>query len=455
LKQAAQPEPMRLLPALLALPLAVALLSGCLDGKESSSPGSTTSDDSSVYTGIRPATVWPPIQDIMAGVPCEVPVGGDTSSNLVQLSNVSYGDSDGGHAEIDIRGTLALHARYFTGGFEMIDITDPLAPKHIGNFTLGENEGALDVKFSPDNATALYGADGGIVMADIRDPYHPQYAGRWNFTDAGVTTDPLPRVSQNAHMLYTKRIADQDWVFLAPNSNTGVWVLKLEGTPEARKLTYVTQTLPVEGGPLGPHDLFVGQDEVDGNWYLYSADGFHGWTAFNVNDPSHPELVGGIANPVEGAYTHTIQAAWVNGRRLVATIGEVGANALKVYDATNLRAPLLLAVYQAEPGAGSTAPEHNFNMAGGKLYLSYYTLGMYVFDLTQLSGLPVAGTAELSPVAHYGDNGETPPTALSFSEIWDTVLQDGLIYLSNIDGGLFVVGFGCNAVPDPALTSTG
>ena len=47
------------------------------------------------------------------------------------------------------------------------------------------------------------------------------------------------------------------------------------------------------------------------------------------------------------------------------------------------------------------------------------------------------------------------PGPLAFAEIWDTVVQDGLLYLSNIAGGLFVVGFGCNDVPDPMLTSTG
>ena len=230
----------------------------------------------------------------------------------------------------------------------------------------------------------------------------------------------------------------------------------MEGTPDARTLTYVTRTLPVEGGPLGPHDMFVTHDEVDGNWYVYSADGFHGWTAFNINDPTSPELAGGVANPAEGAYTHTIQAQWINGRRIVATIGEVGANALKVYDATNLMAPLFLGAWQAEPGAGSTAPEHNFSLVDGTLYLSYYTLGVYVFDLKQLSGIPVLGTAELSPAAHFGENPEAAPGPLDFSGVWDTVLKDGLLYLSNIDGGLVVVGYGCNnPLPNPALTSTG
>lgn len=405
---------------------------------------------------------WPAIQDMMADVPCEATSGGDTSANLLQLANITYAEEAGIHGEIDIRGNLLLHARYAQGGFEMVDISNPSYPIDLGAFDYnGADDGdALDVKFSPDNATALVGLGSGILMVDVRDTANPRVVGQWNFTDATIATDPAPRVFQNAHMFYTARIDGVDWVFLAPNTNTGVWMLRLEGTPDARTLTYVTQTLPVEGGPLGPHDIFVTKDEMDGNWYLYSADGFHGWTAFNVNDPANPMFAGGIANPAEGAYTHTVQTQWVNGRRLVASIGEIGANALRVYDATVLTAPVFLGAWQADPGAGSpeqagdgsAAAEHNFNIVGGKLFLSYYNYGMYVIDLNALSGLPGVGTAELTPVAHYGNNGEAGGGTVN---IWDTVIKDGILYLGDIQGGLVVIGYGCHAVPDPMLTSTG
>jgi hypothetical protein len=438
---------MRLLPIVLAAPLLLAALAGCSD--KPIGPGGPGG-----HLDIDP---WPAVQSRMSGVPCDADVGTDTSANLVQLANVSYADEAGIHGELDVRGNLALHARYSSGGFEIVDISNPLEPKDLGAFDYnGDDPGnAFDVKFSPDNATAILGLGDGILLADVRDPLHPVEVGRWLRTDTSAVQDPANGASWNAHMLYAARIAGQDWVFLAPNTSSGVWILKMEGTPEARTLTYVTQTLPLEGGPLGPHDMFVTHDEKDGHWYLYSADGFHGWAVFNVDDPSSPQLAGGWINPAEGAYTHSIQAEWVNGRRLVATIGEVGVNILKVYDATNLRAPLLLGLYQASPGPGSASPEHNFNLVGGKLYLSYYTLGMYIFDLTKLTGTPVADTPNMQPVAHWGNNGEGAPTPLSFSGIWDTVLQDGLIYLSNIEGGLVVVGYGCNTVPDPALTSTG
>jgi hypothetical protein len=444
---------MRRLAIALVLPLLLATVAGCLsDGPSSKSSGSVSTP--ATGSGNDP---WPAIQAMMKGVPCDAAVGSGQSPNLVQLANVSYDAAVGIHGELDIRGHIALHARYDAGGFEIIDIADPLHPKDLGAYDYnGEDAGdSLDVKFSPDNATAIFGTGAGLRMVDIRDPTNPVAVGQWNFTEVTIPTDPAPRVSQNAHMLYTANIAGQDWVFLAPNSNTGVWMLKLTGTPDARHLEFVTQTLPVEGGPLGPHDIFVNKDPLDGHWYLYSADGFQGWAVFNVDDPSNPSYAGGIPNPAEGEYLHSIQSALVNGKRYVATIGEIGANILKVYDATILQAPVLLAVYQASPGPGSGAPEHNFNIVAGKLYLSYYTLGMYVFDLSKLSGLPVVSTAQLQPIAHWGDNPEGATSPAGFTGIWDTVLKDGLLYLSNIEGGLYIVGYGCNAVPDPSLTSTG
>ncbi|MCA1811236.1 MAG: hypothetical protein LC623_04400, partial [Halobacteriales archaeon] len=267
-----------------------------------------------------------------------------------------------------------------------------------------------------------------------------------------------------------------DWVFIAPNSNTGVWILKLEGPPAARKLTYVAQTLPVEGGPLGPHDLYVQRDALDSHWYLYSSDGFHGWTTFNVDDPTHPSLAGAWANPAEGGYTHTIQAQAINGKRIVATIAEVGANFLRVYDATDLRAPILLGQYQAKSdgvavgsdlpggtGPSATHPQHNFNIVGGNLFLSYYSYGMYVFNLTAFTAgpgpsVPLTGSLTLKPAAHWALGTESLDDGpAAFSGYWDTVVKDGLIYVSWMEGGLVVLGYGCHgtSLPDPALTSTG
>jgi hypothetical protein len=409
----------------------------------------------------------------MAGVPCKADYGGgvtESTHNLQLLSALSIpAERDGIHAELDIKGHLAVHARYDAGGFEVYDIRNPLQVSHLGNFS--DAPGALDVKFSPDNQTVLVGTSDGIILADIRDPAAVVKAGQWNFTDvAAFPRGPSGGTNENAHMLYTASIGGIDWVFLAPNSNTGIWVLKLEGPPQARTLTYVTQTLPVEGGPLGPHDLYLQKDGKDAHWYLYSSDGFHGWTVFNVDDPARPALAGAWANPAEGGYTHTIQAQAINGKRIVATIAEVGANFLRVYDASSLGTPILLGQYQAKsdgastnpqsPGPSAAHPQHNFNIVGGNLFLSYYSYGMYVFNLTAFTAqaLPLAGTLDLKPVAHWAVGVESPEDGpLAFSGYWDTLVKDGVIYVSWIEGGLVVLGYGCHGshLPNARLTSTG
>ncbi|MES2155686.1 MAG: hypothetical protein V4510_11175 [bacterium] len=437
----------------LAVLLATSLVAGC-----SSPPETQPSSGPELPATTDP---WVGVQAAMVGVPCQADASGNgNSANLKLLSTVLMPAShDGIHAEIDIRGDLAIHARYGSSGFELFNITNPMAPVHLGNWTHDPDDGALDVKFSPDNATVLVGTGDSIHLVDVRDPLAPKQVGDWHVSDANPVGGDAAKVLYNSHMFYTKRIAGADWVFLAPNSNSGVWILKLEGGPDAPKLTYVTQTLPVEGGPLGPHDLYVQKDALDGHWYLYSADGFHGWTAFNVDNPASPMPAGGFANPAEGSYTHTIQTATINGKRIVATIGEVGANILRIYDATVMAAPIPLGFWQADTANAPGAPEHDINIAGGNLYVSYYTHGLYIFNLTAFTAgisIPAAGSATLHPVAHWAVPGESPSTSpLGFAGFWDTVVKDGVIYVSHIEGGLVVLGYGCNHAPDARLTSDG
>ncbi|MDX1450604.1 MAG: hypothetical protein R3246_16265, partial [Acidimicrobiia bacterium] len=347
--------------------------------------------------------------DLLADVPCQADVDPTTTSaNLLPLHLLE--SEIGGLAEIDMSNDTLLTA--VAGGFNMVDISDPQAPLIIGQY-LEDSGRPLDVKFSPDNMTALYGRGHGIEMVDIRDPQQMTHVGSWLFGDAA-----LP--GANAHMLDTARIAGQDWVFLAPNTNTGIWIFKLNGPPDARELEFVTQTLPVQGGVIGPHDMVVHNDR-DLGWVLYSADGFHGWSAWDINDPASPQRIGGLWKP-ESGYLHTIQAGYLENTRVVVTSSEVGGNLMQVFDATDLAAPVLLAVWATDQAGGAASPQHNFNVVDNFLYIAHYGVGVLIFDLTPFAepDLPLLATMDLAPVAVY-----RPSSGGGYASFWDVVVRNG------------------------------
>jgi hypothetical protein len=423
---------------------ALLLLPGCLDSDGGSGGGAGGN--------VLPADRFALAQSLLADVPCDAAVDEATSANLAVLGqskveNVSAGD-------IDVRG------RYLASTAALYDISDPIRPQLLSmiEFEDGELHAGGDVKFLSDNQTLVTGTGGGLLLIDIREPTAPVLESQWSFDEFSGINLPGGSLFLNAHMLYTANIGGTDWVFLAPNSNSGVWILRVEGDVGSRTLEYVTQTLPAEGGPLGPHDMFVQLDPFTKQWLLYSADGFHGWTVFNVDDPPSPQPVGGLVLPQPG-YTHTIQAARFGERRIVVTIAEVGENLMQVYDATVLQAPILLAAWQVQPGA--TTPQHNLNIVGDYLYVAHYGYGMYVFDLTHVGSLPAIGTTTFTPKAHYDPvpGGEPYVAGIGgFEAVYDVVLQDGVLYVSGFSppvDGIDVLGFGCIAAGDVTQFSVG
>lgn len=415
-------------------------LAGCIDA--SSDQGVQPTDDLPV--DIDP---YKAIRNLVADLPCTVEtVGEDPTQNLLQVSNLS--NEEGRHAELDFYDDIMLWARYGAGGFEVLDIRDPLNVTLVGQYV--EPGGALDVKFSPDGTTAFVGHGGGVEIADMRVPAEPVKTGFWGFPPAKPG-----EATRNAHMLATAHIADEDWLFIAPNANSGVYIVRIVGEPGEVRLEMVAQTLPVEGNVIGPHDMTVQYDEREERWILYVADGFEGWSAFDVDDPANPELIARVPNvePYQG-YTHTIQATWVDDRRLVATIAEVGHNALKIYDATNLQLPVLLGTWQAGTAGDPAAPQHNLHVVGDLLYVAHYARGFYVFNLTDVPTLPYLGFAQLEPMAHWTRNTDVNQGPVGFDGVWEVVAKDGVLYASDVNQ-LRVFGFGCVTPGDETHTSFG
>ena len=426
--------PMRF-PGVLAV-LLLLLAAGCVTPASDLSPaGALPVDAEASFAAVR---------DLLAGVPCEAKgVGAGTSENLLPLASVTFDESM--HGEIDVRGDWLLAARYQNGGFEVVDVSDPLAPRLVGTYQ-SEEASAYDVKWMPDGRTAVVGHELTVELVDVSPlmvpgltmedaeakGLAPALLSTWTYEDPGS--------GANMHMLTTARIGGTDWVFVAPNDNTGVLLLKLEGS-ELKLVRHIGEDLG--GGPLGPHDMSLVMDELLQKPVLYVANGFEGWRAFDVSDPENPVHLATMPNlGLAQGYTHTVLGQKVGERRLVATIQEVGVNTLSVYDATNFQLPVLLAQWRADAST-PIAPQHNIQLVNGSLYMAHYTKGVYVFDLNTLGGAPLLGSLELEPVAHYANPQPQDGGALGFANVWDVVVHKGLLYVEDVYAGTAVLGYGC------------
>lgn len=407
------------------------------------------------------AAVQAKLSELVKGIPCEAKsvVTGKTSENLKQLTNIAY-EGEGIRGEIDARGDWLLTARYADGGFEVSNIADPATPVRVTAY-LTKVPHAYDVKWMPDNETAIVGHSDTVDLVDMgpvikapslaaieKQNITPVLLDSWKYPGAGPG-----HASTNMHMLTTARISGVDYVFIAPNDDAGVMVAKLTGEGASRKLVTLgrlgADILP--GGPLGPHDMSFVVDELSHKPVLYVANGFEGWKAFDVSDPAKATLLAISPNmgPAQG-YTHTVVGQKVGDRRLVATIQEVGANTLSIFDVTNWQTPILLAQWRADTTEPLT-PEHNIQLLDGKLYVAHYTKGVFVFDLKKLDAKPLLGTLSIAPVAHYQPSKPTtssPPSAVAFADVWDVVIHRGVVYVNDVDSGTDVVAFGCLSAGD-------
>lgn len=369
-----------------------------------------------------------------------------------------------------VGGDLFVSARYreATGGIDVWDMSDPEAPRHVAGYnqTWTGTKLSLDVKLTTDGRTALIGQYHGIELVDLSDPAAPAFESRYAFPKIPGANQNIP--NNMAHMMYVYEVDDEDYVFVATQWNYGIYVLKVVGAPGARTLQDVTVYMPFQNPvALGQHDTYATYDHKLKKHLLYVANGFEGWAVADISDPANPTTLAIVPEvSLYQGYTHTVQASWVQGRRIVATVTEIGHNSLKVYDATDLTLPVMIGEWNWNPTSPKDAieEEHNIQIVEGKIVMAHKWQGVFIFDLDDLVRSVPAGSLGLPeplnawhPIAHWQPPAQTPRVKL-----WDVVVKDGLIYTADYGDvgqtsyqGIYVLQFGCWTPGTTGLTSNG
>ncbi|HLE97267.1 MAG TPA: hypothetical protein VI997_07845, partial [Candidatus Thermoplasmatota archaeon] len=331
----------------------------------------------------------------VADLPCEAEVGDGTSANLRVLWQDPLDDPEPArHRELDLDPTgrpLVASARIFAGGFDLLDVTDPRAPVVLSTWHADDGDYALDVKFTTDGASLLVAGGERILVVDVRDPASPRVESSYRLDAPG------------AHMLAIFRVDDADHVVASKGEGKDLSIFRVEGAPGERTLVRVSRPLltplgdlPLRPDPVRSHDAWYEVDPETGTPLLWVANVWWGVTALDVTDPAAPETVVEIRHlDPHQSYSHSVRVAHVDGKRLVVSTSEYGNAALKVWDATDLDAPRLVATWSL----GGDAP-HDLQVVGSRAYVAHFEHGLFVFDVAD-----AAASGKLAPVARLAPTG--------------------------------------------------
>jgi hypothetical protein len=333
-----------------------------------------------------------------------------------------------------------------------IDVSNPAKPVIVDSI-VANSRSMNDLMTTEDGKWLVFTREGaadrrnGIVIADVSDPLHPKAVA--DFTD-GVTA--------GVHSAYVNTQPKFGTFVYLTNSGTGE--LNVIDITDARNPKRVARWSPRDNrAGRSLHDV----DVRDGLAYVsYWKDGLvildvgHG---IKGGSPSNPTLVSQFKYDAEALYpdattrygpgfisgTHTSwrhkNYVFIADEVFPPTPGPTGwdfANVraygrLQVIDVSDIEKPKSVAWYEPETGG-----VHNVWAAGDTLYVGAYNAGFHAFDISgELRGDLKAQGREIAELLPAVPDGVVPNKAFT----WGVVVnpKDGLAYVNDMFSGLWIV----------------
>lgn len=312
------------------------------------------------------------------------------------------------------------------------------------------------------------GADRGLMLWDVTDPAAPKQIG---YLNTGCCT-------RGVHEFEIEHRPDLGKTFAYatvptsryPDSTTASTYRDADGDGDFRLIDITNPELPVQvsdwgiqdvGGPFGPGQG-CDADPNYGHGAEPSADGKlvflsywdSGFIALDVTDPATPVYRGRTIYPAN-ADGDAHSSSYDDGRKLLFTADEdfckssgpgieTGYGYLRIYDYSNLAAPVQRGTYRTPNSLGTGAQGsgdyviHNPFLVGTDVYISWYSDGIRVVDASVPSAprevayfVPPAGKNPVKP-SQRGILSQTP-------QVWGVFVADGLVYASDMNTGLWIV----------------
>ncbi len=293
-------------------------------------------------------------------------------------------------------------------GVSIVSLAEPGAPQEV-QFVAGSHSIWRDLKTWEHFAfvtTDQPGTDEGLTVIDLSGLPASVSVEHWRPLIAGDTL-------RTCHNLF---IDEFGFAYLAGcNVNLGGAVIVDVGSQPGQP------QLAGLGNPVYAHDVYARANR------LYTSEILLGqFGVYDVSDKSAVQLLATQQTPF--AFTHN---AWLSDDGSVLFTTDEKPNAFTAaYDISNLDDIRLLDAYRPLRTEGSGVIPHNVHVLNDFLVISHYTDGLLLVD--------AARPANLIEVGHYDTQEQF---SSGFHGAWGAYpfLPSGLVLVSDIEGGLFVL----------------
>lgn len=282
-------------------------------------------------------------------------------------------------------------------GIVVLSFEDPAHPKPIAEFTETVTGGVHSTFVYRGYVYLTDDATGSLRVIDIRDPYKPRQVARWQTRpdEAGNFLHDIDVKDGLAYLSYW----NQGLVILDVGNGTR------NGSPENPQL--------VSQYKYDLNALYRDVEAVGGPGFIR---GTH--TAWRAGKYVF------VGDEVFSAHPRRTEGGGVAG------LGRAYGR-LHVIDVSDIAKPKEVAYYEPKDGGS-----HNVWVAGDTLYLGDYQGGLRVLDISgELRGDLQRQGREIAHVVT-GDGDGTVPNA---PNAWGAIYRNGLIYVPDINSGLWIV----------------
>ena len=333
------------------------------------------------------------------------------ASNVDPLTVVGRGTmATAGDVAADPTRNLVAVNGFFGENLVLFDVSDPSAPEELADLDIGYN---TDVQFL---GTVLYVNHEQIGRGfDIYDTSTPDTPVLVRSIDQNTGTLAL----NDCHNLWPQ--PDRGLLYCASTATGEVVIMAIgDGGVGSPTNPVFLRAFGSPNGGIGVHDVYGAANTL----YVAFLDG--GLAVYDITDASDPQLRGTVQ--YEGNFTHNVWPA--QGGDYVFTTDEVVGGKLRVWDVRDVTNIAMVAEY----GRNDEAIIHNVEVVADRAYVSYYTEGIVVLDVSD----PTAPT-EIAAYDMVDGPDQIPGEPFSgLRGAWGIEPAPPLIYVSDTTSGLWV-----------------